>query len=83
MAWAPNHAFADQLISRRSKGRDLALQLLGNVTGAMRPCPQFRHRPQVAFFQRGQTVEANAEEAFIECCDGGCRCQIDVFQSDG
>ena len=80
MAWTPNHALRDQLVPGRPKGSHLAIQLFGDVTGAMRARTKFGHCPQVSFLQSGQTVEPNPEETFVKRSNGFGRGLIDIVQ---
>jgi len=82
VAWAPDHAFGDELIAGRAERRDLPAQLLGNVTGAVRTRTKLGHGAQIAFFHRRQAVEANAEKTFVQGHDGRLRGDFHITQRD-
>ena len=82
MARTPDHAFCDQLTSCRAERGDSPIQLVRDVARAMRAGSELRHGPEILFFRRRQTVETNAEEAFVQCSNGGLRGKLDIVQSD-
>lgn len=67
---APDHAFGNELIPRRSQASYLAIELLRYVSRTMRAWPEFSHCPQIALFRGREAIEANPEKTLIKRCSG-------------
>src|SRR4029450_6113501 len=75
---APNHAFCNQLASRRAERGDLPIELIRNVAGAMWSRAELCHGAQVPFLERSQTVKSNTKETFIQRRYCGPRSYLDI-----
>src|SRR5271156_5122774 len=82
MPWAVDHALCNQRTSSWTQGIDLAPQLFGNITGAVRPCSQRSHRSEIHLLRRRETIEAHAKETSVQICKGLHGRDVNVLHGD-
>jgi len=61
-----DHALLDEAVASWCCALDFDAEHVGNIARAMGARAELRHGTQIPLLGRGQAIEANSEEAFIE-----------------